>query len=69
MFLFEKFKRVYVSCLDYNFRMKINLSRQKIGILLGENITHEKILGENIHINYTDADSCIVAHVGGRNLQ
>jgi len=49
--------------------MKINISRQKIGILLGENITHEKILGENIHINYTDADSCIVAHVGGRNLQ
>ena len=48
-FYLKSLKRVYVSCLDYNFRMKINLSRQKIGILLGENITHEKILGENIH--------------------
>ena len=54
-FYLKSSKRVYVSCLDYNFRMKINLSRQKIGILLGENITHEKILGENIHINVTVA--------------
>ena len=54
-FYLKSSKRVFVSCLDYNFRMKINLSRQKIGILLGENITHEKILGENIHINVTVA--------------